>query len=360
MARILCLDSDTHFSGHPGGQAKFTEDFVEPLADEHDVEVVTVGSFEERSHESVTYRSLVRAEEVSRRTQMSFARSQVDVVRQEGHRFDLIIENFIPPIGPSGLPRFTSTPVIGLANFSFWDEMSAKYHLPFQRVTRRRLVRYQWIATTHESVARRIRGITPHTRVQSFGQLLSAERDLWNEVPGVHALYLGRPDVHQKGIDLLVRALHSLGDSAPPVSVGGFDASHPAWTKLTRRWPLPESVTVHGYVRGVEKERLLRAARLLLLPSRYEGPSYVPLEGAVHGVPTVAFDLECFEDRRGAMYLARPYSIEDFARQIMVGFGDEDLFAEKRRAAQALVVATRAQDPRRDFRALVNEVLGTR
>ena len=358
MARILCFDSDTHFSGYPGGQARFTRDFVEPLGLEHSVEIVTVGPFEERWHGPVRFRTLVRSEEVTRRTQLAFARRQRQFVHREAGNFDLIVENFIPPIGPSTLPRLTSTPVIGLANFSFWDEMSAKYHLPFERLTKRRLTSYQWIATTHESVTKKIQRLSPKTDVRTISQLIESDA-VWNELPGTRVLFLGRPDAHQKGLDLLVRAIHYLGKDAPPIDIAGFDAGNPTWRALVDRWPLPDSVVVHGYVTGGDREDLLGTARVLVLPSRYEGPSYIPLEAAIRGIPTVAFELSCFEDRRDAMYLATPFEVEDLARHIVSAFHELDVYQKKRQAAQEIAKVFQNQNPRADFADLVRTVLGT-
>ncbi len=357
MARILCFDSDTHFSGHPGGQARFTEEFIEPLSDVHDVEVWTVMSETHRTRGAVTYRALLRTDQVTKSTQLSFARRQLDVVRREGEHFDLIVENFIPPIGPSGMPTHTTTPVIGLANFSFWDEMSAKYHVPFHLLTRHRLQKYDWIATTHESVSQRIRTLSPQTVTAAFGQVVEPGIAVWNDSPGERAVFLGRPDIHQKGLDLLVRSLHRLGSRAPDVALAGFDPSNKDWQKLVRRWPLSSSVEVLGYVRGTPKDDLLKSARALLLPSRYEGPSYVPLEGASRGVPTVAFDLPCFADRREFMYLARPFDISDFAAQIDRAFLDDRLYEEKRRASAETIQHSRQLHPQEEFRAFVTQVL---
>ncbi len=356
MARILCLDSDTHFSGHPGGQSKFTRDFVVPLADQHELVIATIGTFSERKVDGVLYQSLVARQEVSRSSQVAFVRAQRKLIAKEGEDFDVIVENFIPPIGPSALPRLTSTPVIGLANFSFWDEMSVKYHVPFRWITHRRLASYRFVATTHESVARRIRPFTPTADVRSFGQILEVGSGLWNELPGSTALFLGRPDVHQKGLDLLVRALNYLGHNSPSVTIAGFEATHPTWMKLTKKWPVPDCVTVKGYVRGEERERLLRSARVLLLSSRYEGPSYVPLEGAIRGIPTVAFNLDCFADRSAAMYLARPFDYIDFATMITRAFFDDTLYLKKRSATEVLARNVGRTHPEKDFREFVQKV----
>jgi glycosyltransferase involved in cell wall biosynthesis len=282
------------------------------------------------------------------------------MVRRHGQHYDLIIENFIPPVGPSGMPHLTPTPVLGLANFSFWDEMSAKYHLPFSAVSRHRMKKYQWIATTHDSVSERIRTISPQAVTTSISQMVELEPQLWNVNPGSHAVYLGRPDIHQKGLDLLVRALHHLGTRAPRVSIVGFDIDNEAWLKLTQRWPVSSSVDVLGYVRGSAKDELLKMARVLLLPSRYEGPSYVPLEGAVRGIPTVAFDLPCFSDRRQFMYLARPFDIHDYAAQIEWAFSDNHVYEKKRLSARNAISTRNSGRPSDEFRAFVSSILQSR
>ena len=96
---------------------------------------------------------------------------------------------------------------------------------------------------------------------------------------------------------------------------------------------------------------------MLLLPSRYEGPSYVPLEGAARGIPTIAFDLPCFSDRREFMYLARAFDTAAFATEIERAFHDSRLYDEKRGAAATAVQSSPRVHPPDAFRDFVASVL---
>ncbi len=156
VARVLCLDCDNPFGPSPGGQSVFTRDMVLSMADPMSITLATLGPVEVSRDDHVTYESVVAGGHSTRRDMVTFAlKGRRYVQRQRG--FDAVIEQFTSPVGPLGLPTATDAPVIGVACFSFWDEMSEKYHLPFDRIARRRLAHYRWLIANHASVAERLR-----------------------------------------------------------------------------------------------------------------------------------------------------------------------------------------------------------
>ena len=108
---------------------------------------------------------------------------------------------------------------------------------------------------------------------------------------GEHILFLGRIDIREKGLDLLLaayekeRAGHAVagrGSSAPGARSDKLAALLAA-TSGDVRWL--------GHVTGQHKQQLLEDSAFVVLPSRYESFGLAALEGMAYGKPVVHFDL---------------------------------------------------------------------
>jgi len=99
-------------------------------------------------------------------------------------------------------------------------------------------------------------------------------------------LFVGRL-VPAKGLDLLLRALVRLRQRnlVPTVAVAGAGPERASLEALSRRLGLERQVLFLGHRTDVPE--LMRASRVLALPSRWEGGALVLLEGLAIGVPTV-------------------------------------------------------------------------
>ncbi len=102
---------------------------------------------------------------------------------------------------------------------------------------------------------------------------------------------MGRLDIQQKGLDLLLDHLEQAGPAMPPLQLT-LVGDGPARDQLAAR--IAASPTLAARTRIApwsEPASVLRGADLLLLPSRYEGVPLVMLEAMAMGVPVVASDL---------------------------------------------------------------------
>jgi glycosyltransferase involved in cell wall biosynthesis len=318
-----------------------------------------LGPVEVNRDDHVTYESVVAGGHSTRRDMVTFAlKGRRYVQRQRG--FDAVIEQFTSPVGPLGLPTATDAPVIGVACFSFWDEMSEKYHLPFDRIARRRLAHYRWLIANHASVAERLHQLAPDAEVLVIEQVVSGGPEVIPAEPGTTALFIGRADWHQKGIDLLIGALELVDVPGLVVEIAGFDATDPTWARLARNRTFRCEVRFLSYVSGAAKAAAFERARVVLVPSRYEGPGYVVLEAASYGVPSVAFDLPCFSDRRDLMFLSPDVSARGFADALERAWSDEVAF----NAVRARCIASSAKHEGNaqvaNFRSFVDRVMATR
>lgn len=138
---------------------------------------------------------------------------------------------------------------------------------------------------------------------------------------GTLALYLGRLDL-EKGVDILLRAWDLVQMPARLLIVG--DGPERPWLERRAASLARACGTVTFCGSTTDPDPFLRAADLLVLPSRSEGVSNAGLEAMVRGIPVVASDVA------GNREL-----IPDPALGVVVPAGDESALA---RAIDALIV----------------------
>ena len=139
---------------------------------------------------------------------------------------------------------------------------------------------------------------------------------------GKVALFIGRFDVYQKGLDLLVQAIQ--GSSARLsgwhfVFVGDGPGK-PMIEDLCRCLPGP--CTAQMFAWTDRPQLMMAAADVLLLPSRYEGVPLALLEAQMLGLPVLASDIDVYRE-----YLPDANRV-DFQRPAQFAAGLEAVLTE--------------------------------
>jgi glycosyltransferase involved in cell wall biosynthesis len=105
-------------------------------------------------------------------------------------------------------------------------------------------------------------------------------------------LFLGRLDVQQKGLDLLIPAFARLRREQPQLHLvlagPEEDGGEPFLRNLAHQLNVTNDITFTGMLTGVEKTAALQEADVFVLPSRYEGLSVALLEALYFGLPVLA------------------------------------------------------------------------
>lgn len=208
--------------------------------------------------------------------------------------YDVWIESFTPPFSTSFVPVFTRKPVIALVHMLSAEDMVRKYHLPFHWIENFGLKFYRHFIVVTKTSAEEIiaHNHSADIKIIPNGAYLPMSRKIRTE--GKYLSYLGRIEVDQKGIDILLKVYKKISEriAIPLVIAGmGTETEMARVKKLIELYELGDSVHLLGRINAQEKETFFRETIACLLPSRFETFSLVALEMMAYGIPTVAFDI---------------------------------------------------------------------
>ena len=318
---------------YTGGGAAVVEMIAGRLAQHFEVTVVTAAR---RSgtvvRDGVRYRQLPVAWAGPRAGQLLFHALLPFAARRIPH--DLWIESFTPPFSTSFLPLFSRAPVVGFAQNLQRQGDVAPVPAP---LFPDRAARPALLPRRGGAQPRRRRSGPPlqpgrhragHPERHRKSRL--DERVLGR---GEHILYLGRIDVWEKGLDLLLaayatqRAGHATarrGCRHP--ARGAKFAALLAATGGDVRWV--------GHVSGQRKQDLLARSAFVVMPSRHEAFGLAALEGMSYGKPVVHFDLPTLRWMGGDVRVP-PFDVAALAGEMRDLAGDEAARRELGRTAHA-------------------------
>lgn len=209
--------------------------------------------------------------------------------------YDVWIESFTPPFSTTLLQRYTQKPVVGLVHMLSGEDMKRKYHLPFDLVEKAGLKTYRRLVAVSDPLKEKLVRLSPSAEVVTITngvtRVCRATPDLKDKT---HLLFLGRIEINQKGLDLLLSAYKSLSAEYPyPLVIAGSGAKKELHDlkALIKKQGLTGRVRLVGKVNGLQKAELIRHAVCIINSSRFETFSLVALEALACGVPLVCFNI---------------------------------------------------------------------
>lgn len=320
---VISTFDDLRNPHYHGGGALLVDKVARRLAEDHRVTVVTVaarGGVETR--DGVRYHRLPLGWAGPRLGQLLYHAVLPVTARRLPH--DLWLESFTPPFSTGFLPLFARGPVVGLAQSLSGAAMSRRYHLPFVLVERYGLRFYEDVVVLNEADAATVRRHAPeaatHVIRNGVDQPPVAPRRIGE---GEYIAFLGRVDVWEKGLDLLLAA-YAAGPPSLPLLLAGAGTRGEESELAALITDAGADARWVGEVSGAAKQRFLENCAFMVLPSRSESFGLVALEAMAHGKPVLHFDLPTLRWMDGGGNVTVPaFDVQALGQQLRALTADE-------------------------------------
>lgn len=215
-----------------------------------------------------------------------------------------------------------------MVQWLFAQQKATEYGLPFHLVERVGLASHRHLVAVSEDLAAELRRRNPRAQVSVIQNGLPDEAFLARSRPRRNILYLGRLEVSQKGIDLLIQAFECIADYTDrALIIAGSGPDEARIRTLVNSLGVSNRVFFVGHVAPSERFDLLASAEVVAMPSRYETFGMVAAEALAVGTPVVAFDIPCLRSILSPMsgILVPAFDTDAFAAALVRVLNDDQL-----------------------------------
>jgi len=233
---------------------------------------------------------------------------------------DIIVECFTSPISTLFSPLFTKVPVVALPTSFEAERFAKQYRFPFDWIEKIGLRFYRYFLPTSKYFEDKMRKFNPNVRTKIVPQGVDKSYLKIKPEKAEYLMFLGRYDVGQKGIDLLIKAYSKVKKQIKlPLLLVGYGPDGYKINSLIKQLGLSENVKIVGAKFGKEKLEILSKAKLFIAPSRHEGFCIAALEALACGIPVVSFDIPGLSwIDSGVSVKARAFDVNDLAEKILL------------------------------------------
>jgi glycosyltransferase involved in cell wall biosynthesis/O-antigen/teichoic acid export membrane protein len=210
------------------------------------------------------------------------------------YRSDLVVEDFGAPFSTVAVPWMTTRPVVGVVQWLFAKEKSQQYHLPFAWVERLGVRSHYRMIAVSDDLGLVLSELNRRAAVSVVANGLDDDAFVGYDRPRSGIAYLGRLEVAQKGLDLLLEAFARVAEEIDQTLViAGDGPDRQVLGDLARSLGIEDRVRFVGRIGADERFAWLASAELVAMPSRYETFGMVAAEALAVRTPVVAFDIPC-------------------------------------------------------------------
>ena len=248
---------------------------------------------------------------------------------------DIIIECFTAPISTLFSPIFTKIPVIALPSMFNAEEFTRKYKLPFNVIEKFGMRFYKYMLPYSEIDNAKAKKINPyiHTKIVSQGVDDIYLNNTQEEPQFI--LFLGRFDMAQKGIDLLLQAYAKVKEIIGyKLIIAGHGPDKEKIEQMITGLNLENKVGIYGSAYGEKKLKLMSQALYTVFPSRHDEICLWALESLAGGLPLIGFDLPESKWMNDIVSLKGPkYDIHTYS-QLLVKATQPEVIEPMRKASR--------------------------
>ncbi len=243
---------------------------------------------------------------------------------------DLVVEEFTPPIGFCLLPLWTKKPVVSIIQWFFFEQWEKRYKLPFAKCMHYLASKniYKYFIVQTESMYKNIKELIPNAIIKKIPCGINIDSFYSSKDIGNFVLFLGRLEINQKGLDLLMDIWRFIcSKEKVPLIIAGSGQNEMQLKEISKKYGINRFVKFVGKVKGTQKKALLQSCRFLVMPSRAETFGMVALEAMAAQKTVIAFDIENLNEvlRPEWSILVSPFDKAKFAESILQLWKNKDL-----------------------------------
>lgn len=233
---------------------------------------------------------------------------------------DIIIECFTAPISSLFSPLFTKIPVVALPTVFAGKQFSEKYHLPFVWFETLGCKLYKYFMPYIESDVKLMSKYNKKVISRMIPQGVGDDYFRIKHKKSKFILYLGRLDIAQKGIDLLLKSYSNVATKIGyPLMIAGGGPDESRVRELIIKLKLEDKVVMAGVVFGKEKYKLLSEALFVAFPSRYDNLPLFSIEAIASGLPLVTFSIPEFSWLSPKFsFQAKPFDVQEYGKILLL------------------------------------------
>ena len=219
-------------------------------------------------------------------------------MKKYGETYDIIIQEFSPAV-PILLHVCTKKPVIlqiqGYTGRKYFEKYNIFYAVFLYLFERFLPLFYENFIFVSES-SRNNYHIHEHKNIEIISNGIPEKlRKVEHTEESDYILYLGRIDIHHKGLDILIKAYTDFYHIFPGIRliIAGDGRDGQRFSALLQKLPpnIRQNIELQGWVDGERKSDLFKNALMVVMPSRYEAQAIVTLEAMAYGKPIIVSDI---------------------------------------------------------------------
>ncbi|MFC1948307.1 glycosyltransferase family 4 protein [Chloroflexota bacterium] len=204
--------------------------------------------------------------------------------------YDILVDD-ISAFSPTFSPLLTRKPVVAIIRsiFALYPSRKYKFLGVGAWLSKNLGVNlYQNFLANSAYMAENIREATSKKKIAVISDSVDEALFLLEGREDNFIFFLGRIDIHQKGLDTLLEAFERVREQREiDLVIGGGGKDIDKLRDMISRLGLSGSVKLEGRVHGQTKEKLFQSCKFVVMPSRFESFGDVAIEAAACAKPII-------------------------------------------------------------------------